>query len=84
MSKNLSSFNGFNDEQSENYLAAHLPSGKIYDRKLENDSIIYKLLLCLATFIKMASGQIFDIAKNTNIDKADFLLEEWETSVNIP
>ena len=84
MSKSLLSFKSFNDKKSQNYLADHFPKGKLTQKRFDSDSVLYKLILCLSTFIKIFTGQLFNLAKNIDIDKADELLTEWEASVKIP
>jgi hypothetical protein len=82
--KNFNSFKKFNDAKSQNYLAQSTPKGKLLANRFDSDSWIYKLLLCLATPIKILTGLVEDLAKNVNIDTIDQLIEEWETSVKIP
>lgn len=61
-----------------------MPKGKLTANRFDSDSWIYKLLLCLSMPIKIVSGLIEDLARNVNIDTANELLENWETSVKIP
>jgi len=82
--KSFNSFKKFNDTQSQNYLAQSMPKGKLTANRFDSDSWLYKLLLCLSLPIKVNSGLVEDLAKNINIDTANELLEEWETSVKIP
>lgn len=82
--KKLSDFNYLNDDQSQNYLASHWPNGQLTSKRFVSDSVIYKFIKCLGTVIKFFTGHIYNIAKNTDIRKADELLTEWETSVKIP
>lgn len=84
MSKGINSFQTFNDKESQNYVAAHWPKGKMFGKKFTNSSIIYKLILSISTFIKIAVGDLLTLARNRDIDQADELLTEWETSVKIP
>lgn len=81
--KNIKSFRSFSDEESHSYLAQAYPDGKMFGKRFDPDSIIYRHIFSLANFIKLTTGQIFTIAKNTNIDEADELLPEWEDSVFI-
>ena len=83
MSKNINSFKAFTDEDSQKYLAQCYPDGKLTANRFDSNRYIYKLINCCATFIKIITGQIYTIAKNTDIDKADELLLEWEKSVEI-
>lgn len=82
--KSINSFKPFNDEKSQEYLANHYPKGKLTQKRFDSDSIIYKFILCISTFIKIFTGEIYIIAKNTNIDLADELLPEWEEAFGIP
>lgn len=82
--KKLSDFTYLDDNESQNYLASHWPNGKLTAKRFVSSSIIYKFIKSLAVFIKIFTGQIFEIAKNINIRKADSLIEEWEDSVKIP
>lgn len=84
MPKNLLSFQEFNDEESQNYLSAHFPNGKLTGKRYVKDSIIYGTIQSIATFIKILVGDIFILAKNRDLSKAEELLPEWETSVKIP
>lgn len=84
MSKKITDFNNFKDDDSARYLANHWPEGKLFARKLDNTSVIYKFIKSIASFIQIITGQIHTLAKNRDIQKAYELLEEWETSVGIP
>lgn len=84
MSKKITSYKAFNDQKSQNYLAACYPKGKLTAKRFDGGSIVYKLILCLSTFIKVFTGQLFEFVKNRDIDQALELLPEWETSVKIP
>lgn len=83
MYKNIQSFKAFSDEDSQNYFAQAVCESKLTANRFDSDKNIYKLIKSLSIFIKIITGQIYTIAKNTNIDKADELLTEWENSVNI-
>jgi uncharacterized protein YmfQ (DUF2313 family) len=82
--KSFNSFKKFNDSQSQKYLAQSMPKGKLTANRFDSTSWIYKLLLCLSMPIKIVSGLIEDLVRNVNIDTANELLENWETSVKIP
>ena len=84
MPKGINSFQTFNDKESQNYLANHWPKGKLFGKKFVENSIIYKLILSISTFIKVAVGDLLILVRNRDIDQADELLTEWETSVKIP
>ena len=84
MSKKITDFKNFTDSESTRYLANHWPEGKVFAKKLSSDSIIYKFIKSLAVFIQIITGYTHTIAKNRDIQQADELLEEWETSVGIP
>lgn len=83
MSKNLKDYKVFTDVECQEYYAQSLPQGRIFANVFDSGSVIYKLIYCIANFIKHITGQIYVIAKNTDIDKAEELLPEWETSVEI-
>jgi hypothetical protein len=84
INKNVSSFNPMNDDQSTKYLATTLPKGRFTANRFNVKSIFYKLLYCLADFVKLFTTQLFSFVQNVNINQADVLLPEWETSVGIP
>lgn len=82
--KGIESYSAFNDKESQKYLAANWPKGKLTAKRYDSDSIIYKFILCLSTVVKVFVGQMYNYVKNKDIDKADELLTEWETSIKIP
>lgn len=82
--KSIVSFQQINDDQSARYLANHYPTGKLTGKRFNITSVIYKFILCIATFIKVTIGDIYILAKNRDLDQAEELLERWETSVKIP
>jgi hypothetical protein len=84
MSKNLSSFKSFTDDQSQAYLADHFPHGKMFANRHKPSSILYKIILSIGYWVRLFSGQLYTFVKNLDIDQADELLEEWEESVGIP
>jgi hypothetical protein len=84
MSKKIKSFRSFNDEQSQNYLAQGYPKGKMFANIYDSGKNIYSFVLCLATWLKVVTGQLFTLAKNRDIDQVDELLPEWEASVKLP
>lgn len=84
MSKAVRDFRPYNDEQAQRYLASHWPKGKMTAKRYLRGAVLHDLLVGLARFVGIVMGQIFDLAKNRDIDKADELLPEWETSVGIP
>jgi hypothetical protein len=82
--KTITDFQTFTDTQSEHYLADHWPTGKLTGKRHFSNSVIYKFILSLSTFVKITIGDIFILAKNRDISQADELLIEWEKSVKIP
>lgn len=82
--KSIVSFQQFDDDQSTRYLANHYPTGKLTGKRFNISSVLYKFILCIATFIKVTIGDIFILAKNRDLDQAEELLVRWETSVKIP
>ena len=84
MSKNIKAFYAFDDIQSQNYYAESMPKGRLTGKRFDNNSNFYKMIFCIADFIKQITAQLFSFAKNLDINQTDELLTEWETSVNIP
>lgn len=84
MGKSIKDFNPFLDMESQAYYAQGLPKGRLFANRYNGESIIYKLFLCLAQFIRLFSSQLHIFAKNIEIQKSEELLPEWEDSVNIP
>jgi len=84
MAKRITDFKAFDDKKSQNYLASHTPKGRLFGKRFSDSSNIYKLIMALATFIKLVTGQIETLARNRDISQASELLPEWETSVGIP
>ncbi len=84
MSKSIISFQTFDDAQATNYLADHYPKGKLTGRIHRSSSVMYKFILSLSTFAKVVIGNIYTLVINRDINQADSLLKEWETSVKIP
>jgi len=82
--KKINDYKSLNDEQSQNYYADHTPKGKLLANRFDLDSPMYKLILCLATFIKIVTSQIEVLIKNWNINKTEELLSEWEADAKIP
>lgn len=82
--KHISNFIGFTDIQAQNYLASHLPKGRLTARRFDSTSVLYKLIYCIADWIKQVTSQIYTLAYNRDITQAYELLTEWETSVSIP
>lgn len=82
--KGILSFQNFTDKQSQNYLADHYPKGRLTVQRFTEGTVIYRLILSISTFVKIFVGDLFSLARNRDISKADVLLEEWETSVHIP
>jgi len=81
--KNINSFRSFTDEESQNYLAQCYPDGKLTANRFDSERIIYKFIKSLSIWIKIITGQLYTLAKNTDIDRVDELLPEWETSTEI-
>lgn len=84
MSKRISDFQAFDDAQSQNFLASHAPKGRLFGRKYREGSIIYRLFLCLSTFVKTVTGQAETLTRNLDSGQAAELLEEWESALGIP
>lgn len=84
MPKSINSFQTFNEDQSAHYLADHWPKGKLTGKRHQSDSVIYRFILSLSTFIRIFIGDLFILVRNRDIDKAEELLPEWEESVKIP
>lgn len=82
--KRISDFKAFNDSQSENYLAAHTPKGKLFGSRFVAGSVMYRMLLCLSTVAKVVTGQLEVFARNMDVSQASELLQEREASVMIP
>jgi len=82
--KTPNSYLPLNDQQSEYYLAGFLPKGKLFARKYDSSSNLYKLLWCVAEFIKQITAQIYVLFYNRNPAISVELLPNWETSVGIP
>jgi hypothetical protein len=82
--KRISDFKAFNDAQSENYLAAHTPKGKLFGSRFVEGSVMYRMLLCLSTVAKIVTGQLEVFARNMDVRQASELLQEREASVMIP
>jgi len=81
--KSLNDYKAFTDKEAQNYLAQALPDGKLTANRFDSDSYMYKLILCMSEVIKIITGQLYTLAKNWNIQKAEELLPEWEESVSI-
>ena len=84
MAKKISDYKNFNDYESQEYLANYYAGGKLTSQKFISGNPLYKMILSLSTFIKIVTGTLFEFVRNINIDKADELLTEWETSVKLP
>lgn len=82
--KNITTFNPLTDEQATQFLAVHLPPGKLTARRYDNTSYIYKLIYILADFVKQITNQFYTIVKNLDINQTDELLPEQEAAVDIP
>jgi len=82
--KSIIDFQTFTNDQSAHYLADHYPKGKLTGKRHDSNSVIYKFILSISTFIKIIIGYIYILAKNRDINQSEELLTEWETSVKIP
>lgn len=82
--KFISSFNPFTDNQSQDYLAIHFPKGRLTAKRFDPLSIIWKLIYCLADFIKQITTQLFQLVYNLDIFQTDVLLPDWEKSMGVP
>ena len=56
----------------------------MWANRFDSDFPEYKFILCIATFIKVVSSQIFQLMTNWNINKTEELLPEWEESAKLP
>jgi hypothetical protein len=84
LGKSILSFQPLNESQSEHYVADHYPKGRLWSNRHVKDTIIYNYILVLSSVFKLFFGDLFNLVKNRDINQADDLLKEWETSVRIP
>ena len=80
----IRSFKPYSDTEAARYLASHYPKGKLTAKRYLAGSVLNNLIVGCARFVSIVMGQIFDLAKNRDIDQADELLPEWEESVGVP
>lgn len=64
--------------------ADHLPEGRAWNNKINEDSIMYKNIKSLASAFNIVQQQIEEIATEFNINLTVDLLPDWEESVGIP
>ena len=81
--KDVIDYKYLNDEKIQNYTANHFPEGRAWAKKNHNTSWLYKFILCLAQPFKYLQNLIYILIKNTNIDTADELLENWEKDSSV-
>lgn len=84
MIKKIKSFSYFKSKESQNYLAQSYPKGKFFANIFDKGRNIYNFVLSCAVWLQVITGQLFILAKNRDIQQADELLTEWETSVKLP
>ena len=84
LDKSILSFQPLTEEQTQHYSADHYPKGRLWAKRHVKDTIIYNFILTISTVFKIFFGDLFTLVKNRDIDQADELLTEWETSVRIP
>jgi len=82
--KKIEDFYYFDDNKSAEYFAGCTPKGRLFANRFDSDKTINKIIQCLSMFIKIFTGQLYNFVSNRDIDKADELISEWETSVKIP
>lgn len=71
------------DDTAE-FIADHLPQGRAWDKKNDEDSNIYKLIKSLGAAFNNIQNQIENLATEFNINLTNDLLPDWETSVGLP
>jgi len=81
--KQIASYNPLTDLQSQQFLSQFLPKGKLFAQKNTSTSILYKLLYCIADWIKQITSQIYVLIYNRSPYLAVELLPECEASVGI-
>lgn len=84
LDKSILSFQPLTEEQTTHYTADHYPKGRLWAKRHVKDTVIYNFILTISTVFKIFFGDLFNLVKNRDIDQADELLVEWETSVRIP
>lgn len=82
--KTILSFQNFTDDESARYLANHYPKGRLTSKRFTKGTVLHQYIRSLSIIIKTIIGDLFVLVKNRDIQKADELLEYWETSVGIP
>jgi hypothetical protein len=81
--KKLNDYVTMTDKEAQTYLANLFPSGKLFGNKHDPDTNIYKYILCLSTFVKIVSGQVYDFLRNLDANQIDSLMTEYEESLKL-
>lgn len=71
-------------EDITQFLANHLPPGRLWNLKNESSSNIHKLLMSVSSEYQLLFNKIAEMATEFNIDNTFLLLSDWEKSVGIP
>lgn len=71
------------DENAE-FLAKHLPTGRVWDKKCDPNSNIHKLLEALGSGFKAIQEKIEELSIEFDINQSFLLLPDWEKSVGLP
>lgn len=77
-------FKAPNLDTTTRQFADHIPEGRAWNNKINEDSIIYKNIKSLASAFNIVQQQIESIANEFNINLTVDLLPDWEESVGIP
>ena len=77
-------FNPYSIDENAMMLARHLPKGKVWSSGFDQDSNIGKLIKGLSIEFYRLEVLTKKISDETDINKTDELLADWEKSVGIP